>query len=67
MSDLSRSVAIVGVAESDEVGKIENKSNLQFHAEAAYNAIKDAEHPGRGACKIGRWCHLLVHNLLILH
>ena len=42
MSDLSRSVAIVGVAESDEVGKIENKSNLQFHAEAAYNAIKDA-------------------------
>tara|TARA_B100000029_G_scaffold115642_1_gene108142 strand:- start:2927 stop:4069 length:1143 start_codon:yes stop_codon:yes gene_type:complete len=42
MSDLSRSVAIVGVAESDEVGKIENKSNLQFHAEAAYNAIEDA-------------------------
>ena len=35
MSDLSRSVAIVGVAESDEVGKIENKSNLQFHAEEA--------------------------------
>ena len=42
MSDLSRSVAIVGVAESDEIGKIENKSNLQLHAEAAYNAIEDA-------------------------
>ena len=42
MSDLSRSVAIVGVAESDEIGKIENKSNLQLHAEAAFNAIEDA-------------------------
>ena len=42
MADLSRSVAIVGVAESDEIGKVENKSSLQHHAEAAYNALEDA-------------------------
>ncbi|MDA1188093.1 MAG: acetyl-CoA acetyltransferase [Chloroflexi bacterium] len=35
-------VAIVGVAESDQIGKIENKSSLQHHAEAAYNALEDA-------------------------
>ena len=42
MADLSRSVALVGVAESDEIGKVENKSSLQHHAEAAYNALEDA-------------------------
>ena len=42
MDDLTRSVAIVGVAESDEIGKVENKSSLQHHAEAAYNALEDA-------------------------
>ena len=42
MADLSRSVAIVGVAESDEIGKVENKSSLQHHAEAGYNALEDA-------------------------
>ena len=42
MADLSRSVAIVGVAESDEIGRVENKSSLQHHAEAAYNALEDA-------------------------
>jgi len=42
MADMSRSVAIVGVAESDEIGKVEGKSNLQHHAEAAYNALEDA-------------------------
>ena len=42
MAGLSRSVAIVGVAESDEIGKVENKSSLQHHAEAAYNALEDA-------------------------
>ena len=41
MTDLSKSVAIVGVAESDEIGRVE-KSNLQLHAEAAYNALEDA-------------------------
>ena len=34
--------AIVGVAESDEIGRVPNKSSLQHHAEAAYNAIKVA-------------------------
>ena len=34
--------AIVGVAESDEIGRVPNKSSLQHHAEAAYNALKDA-------------------------
>ena len=35
-------VAIVGAAESDEIGKIPGKSSLQHHAEAAYNALEDA-------------------------
>tara|TARA_B100002003_G_scaffold247854_1_gene280266 strand:+ start:1917 stop:3050 length:1134 start_codon:yes stop_codon:yes gene_type:complete len=39
---MSRSVAIAGVAESDEIGKVENKSSLQHHAESAYNALEDA-------------------------
>ncbi len=42
MADLSRTAAIVGVAESDEIGRVENKSSLQHHAEAAYNALEDA-------------------------
>jgi len=42
MVDMSRSVAIAGVAESDEIGKVENKSSLQHHAESAYNALEDA-------------------------
>ena len=29
MTDLRKTVAIVGVDESDEIGKIPNKSNLQ--------------------------------------
>ncbi len=42
MNHLSGSVAIVGVAESDEIGKVPHKSALQHHAEAAYNALEDA-------------------------
>ena len=42
MTDLSKSVAIVGVAESDEIGRVADKSSLQHHAEAAYNALEDA-------------------------
>ena len=41
MANLSKSVAIVGVAESDEIGRVD-KSSLQLHAEAAYNALEDA-------------------------
>ena len=41
MADLSRSVAIAGVAESDEIGRVA-KSSLQHHAEAAHNALEDA-------------------------
>ena len=37
-----REIAIVGVAESDEMGTVPNKSSLQHHAEAAYNALEDA-------------------------
>jgi acetyl-CoA acetyltransferase len=40
--DLSRTVAIAGAAESDEIGLTPNKSALQLHAEAGYNALKDA-------------------------
>ena len=37
-----RDIAIVGVAESDEMGTVSNKSSLQHHAEAAHNALEDA-------------------------
>ena len=40
--DLSGKFAIVGVAESDEMGTVPHKSALQLHAEAARNAIADA-------------------------
>ena len=42
MANLSKTAAIVGVAESDEIGDVPNKSALQHHAEAAYNALDDA-------------------------
>ena len=41
-STRERDIAIVGVAESDEMGTVPNKSSLQHHAEAAYNALEDA-------------------------
>jgi acetyl-CoA acetyltransferase len=41
-TDLAKTVAIVGAAESDEIGLTPNKSALQHHAEAAYNALADA-------------------------
>lgn len=37
-----RDIAIVGVAESDEMGTVPNKSSLQHHAEATHNALEDA-------------------------
>jgi acetyl-CoA acetyltransferase len=36
------SVAIVGAAETTELGKIPNMSNIQLHADAALNALADA-------------------------
>lgn len=39
---LSGKAAIVGVAESNELGRLPNKSPLQLHAEAAHNALEDA-------------------------
>ncbi|HEX5141199.1 MAG TPA: acetyl-CoA acetyltransferase [Dehalococcoidia bacterium] len=42
MNQYSKTVAIVGAAESDEIGAVPNKSPLQHHAEAAYNALADA-------------------------
>ncbi|MCH8744031.1 MAG: thiolase [Chloroflexi bacterium] len=41
-SSRQRDIAIVGVAESDEMGTVPNKSSLQHHAEAAHNALADA-------------------------
>ena len=40
--NLSGKFAIVGVAESDEMGILPHKSALQLHAEAARNAVADA-------------------------
>jgi acetyl-CoA acetyltransferase len=42
MNQLSKTIAIVGAAESDEIGLVPNKSPLQHHAEAAHNALADA-------------------------
>ena len=42
MVNLSRTAAIVGVAESDEIGTVPHKSALAHHAEAAHNALADA-------------------------
>ena len=42
MANLSKTAAIVGVAESDEIGTVPGKSALALHAEAAHNALEDA-------------------------
>jgi len=39
---LRAAAAIVGVAESDELGRLPHKSALQLHMEAAHNALADA-------------------------
>ena len=39
---LRGSVAVVGIGESDEIGRLPHKSALQLHMEAAANAIADA-------------------------
>lgn len=40
--ELSHKVAIVGAAETNEVGVLPDRSQLQLHAEAAFNALDDA-------------------------
>ncbi|MCK9486083.1 MAG: acetyl-CoA acetyltransferase [Dehalococcoidia bacterium] len=40
--ELRHKVAIVGAAETNEVGVLPNHSQLQLHAEAAFNALDDA-------------------------
>lgn len=42
MNSISGKVAIVGVAESDKIGIVPDKSVLQLHAEAAHNALTEA-------------------------
>ena len=42
VSARDREIAIVGVAESDLMGNVPDKSSLQHHAEAAHNALADA-------------------------
>src|SRR5689334_7740295 len=41
-TDLRKKVAIIGAAETDELGVIPNKSATQLHAEAGRKAILDA-------------------------
>ena len=51
-----RDIAIVGVAESDQMGTVPNKSALQHHAEAAHNALEDAglsKNDVNGLCTAG--------------
>jgi acetyl-CoA acetyltransferase len=42
MTGLSRTVAIVGASETDEIGRLPGMSRLALHAEAAKNALADA-------------------------
>ena len=42
MRELSNSVCIVGVDESDEIGTLPHKSQLALHLEAMTNAVSDA-------------------------
>ena len=42
MKELSNSVCIVGVDESDEIGSLPNISQLSLHLQATHNAIADA-------------------------
>ncbi|NQV61735.1 MAG: thiolase, partial [Alphaproteobacteria bacterium] len=42
MKELSNSVAIVGVDESDEIGTLPNVSQLSLHLQAIHNAVTDA-------------------------
>jgi acetyl-CoA acetyltransferase len=42
MKELSNSVCIVGVDESDEIGTLPTKSQLTLHVEAIHNAVRDA-------------------------
>ena len=42
MKELSNSVAIVGVDESDEIGTLPNVSQLSLHLQSIHNAIADA-------------------------
>ena len=42
VSKLRGTVAIAGVAESDELGRLPHKSSLQLHMEATHNALADA-------------------------
>ena len=42
MRELSNSVCIVGVDESDEIGTLPGKSQLTLHIEAITNAVRDA-------------------------
>ncbi len=42
MRELSNSVCVVGVDESDDLGTLPQKSQLALHLEAVYNAVHDA-------------------------
>ncbi len=41
-NNISGKVAIVGVAESDKIGVVPDRSLIQLHAEAAHNALSEA-------------------------
>ena len=40
--DLRKAIAIVGAAESDNIGIVPDRTALELHAEAACNALADA-------------------------
>ena len=42
LKNLSGKMSIIGVSESDQIGKVPEKSPLALHAEAAINALDDA-------------------------
>ena len=42
LKNISGTAAIVGVAESDQIGRVPDKGPLELHAEAGRNALADA-------------------------
>lgn len=58
MARLRGKIAIVGAAESDEMGKVPHKSALGLHADAAANALADCGLTAKdvdGVFSAGRW------------
>ncbi|MBI4640491.1 MAG: thiolase [Candidatus Tectomicrobia bacterium] len=70
MGTLTRKVAIVGVDESDRIGRLGNVTSLQLHIESARNALNDAgikKEDVDGLCAAGPYSTLATGEYLGIH